>query len=555
MSGRGSRTSGPASGDSDAAPAERRGAHGSRSGSRDSAGLVDLGDSPQQSALFSGLLESAPDPILGIDAAGRIVFANAQTERLFGYGRAELQGQPVELLVPERFRGQHGRQRAGYGLAPATRPMGAGLDLWARRRDGTEFPVEISLSPMAEPAGQLIIAIVRDVTEQKCALEGIRERERKFRAIFNSTFQFIALLAPDGLVLDANHASLELAEVSENEMVGRPVWETAWCVHSPELQGRLKEAVAAAAGGDFVRFEASHPRAAAVDASIKPVRDEAGRVILLVAEGRDITDRKRAELERENLLTLAEEARARAEESLASRQKAEQMKDDLTNMVVHDLKNPVSGITMMIQAALRRSHDLPPRLRDTLLQIDRSCREMLRLVQNVLEIGKIEEGKMPVVREAVMLADVVDQVVREYAPLAEHSGKRLLVGMGSDLPAIAADHGILKRVLVNLVVNALRHSGSHEVRVETAPSSDDGELVIRVVDHGRGIPEDEQARVFEKFASVRHAPGAEPITDTGLGLPFCKLAVERMGGRIALTSASGGPTVFSVVLPIHATAG
>jgi signal transduction histidine kinase len=106
-------------------------------------------------------------------------------------------------------------------------------------------------------------------------------------------------------------------------------------------------------------------------------------------------------------------------------------------------------------------------------------------------------------------------------------------------------------VLVNLVVNALRHSGSREVQVETAPVSGNGEVVLRVVDHGRGVPAEEQARIFEKFESVRRGPGGEHGTDTGLGLPFCKLAVERMGGRIALMSMPGAPTVFTVALPIH----
>jgi signal transduction histidine kinase len=273
-------------------------------------------------------------------------------------------------------------------------------------------------------------------------------------------------------------------------------------------------------------------------------------VILLVPEGRDITDRKRSELEREELLAVAQEARAKAEESLRIRAEAERMKDDLTNMVVHDLKNPVSGIMMMIQAALRRREELPPRHRDTLLQIDRTCKEMMRLIQNVLEISKMEEGEMPVGREPVVLAELVDEVVREYAPVAEQTGRRLSVAVGLELPPVTADHALLKRVLVNLVVNALRHSGSPEVRIECeAPRN--GELAILVIDHGRGISEEDQSRVFEKFASLRPAPRSGQSTDTGLGLPFCKLAVERMGGRIALTSTPGTVTVFRVALPVH----
>lgn len=138
----------------------------------------------------------------------------------------------------------------------------------------------------------------------------------------------------------------------------------------------------------------------------------------------------------------------------------------------------------------------------------------------------------------------------------EQAGKDLQVAVSSELPAVAADPALLKRVLVNLVVNALRHSGSREVRVESAPGSpDDGQIVLRVIDHGHGIPEREQGRIFEKFASVRRGPESEPSADTGLGLPFCRLAVERMGGRIGLASTPGEPTVFAVTLPIHDPAG
>jgi signal transduction histidine kinase len=222
--------------------------------------------------------------------------------------------------------------------------------------------------------------------------------------------------------------------------------------------------------------------------------------------------------------------------------------------IVHDLKNPVNGIAMTVQVMLRRAGDLSERQRRNLLGIELTCREMLRLTQNLLEIAKIEAGKMPIEREAVDLAAVVRQVAAEYGQVAEQVGRRLVVAVGSDLPFATADAALLKRVLVNLVVNAIRHSGASEVRVEATPLPGLGELTVRVVDDGQGIPAADQARIFEKFASVRRTPSGEPSADTGLGLPFCKLAVERMGGSVALTSAPGGPTVFAVTLPIHGQA-
>jgi signal transduction histidine kinase len=236
-----------------------------------------------------------------------------------------------------------------------------------------------------------------------------------------------------------------------------------------------------------------------------------------------------------------------AEEALQARADVERLKDDLTNMVVHDLKNPVNGIAMMVQLALRKGTDLPESQRGYLLQIDRTCREMMRLIQNLLEISKMEEGKMPVAREPIVLAEVADDVAREYASVAEQAGRRLTIAVGTELPPALGDRALLKRVLVNLVVNALRHSGSTEVRLEGG--SEAGRVAVSVIDYGHGIPAEEHARIFEKFRTVRRSPADDPGGDTGLGLPFCRLAVERMGGRIALTSTPGASTVFRVELP------
>jgi PAS domain S-box-containing protein len=125
--------------------------------------------------LFRGLLESAPDAIVIVDTSGTIQIVNRQTEVLFDYPRAELLGQPVEVLLPERFRGRHSAHRAGYQRDPHTRPMGAGLELFGRRRDGSEFPVEISLSPMTlADGGTITISNVRDVTSRKAADQRLR---------------------------------------------------------------------------------------------------------------------------------------------------------------------------------------------------------------------------------------------------------------------------------------------------------------------------------------------------------------------------------------------
>jgi len=239
-----------------------------------------------------------------------------------------------------------------------------------------------------------------------------------------------------------------------------------------------------------------------------------------------------------------------AEEALAAQAEVEQLKDDLTRMVVHDLKNPVSGIAMIVQLAQRKAADLPEAQRRYLWQIDRTCREMMRLIQNLLEISKIEEGKMPVMHEAVPLAELAEEVLAEYRPVAEQASRVLRVAAASAAAAALADRALLKRVLINLLVNALRHSGSRDVEIGVGAASDPGHVQVAVTDHGHGIPVEDQALIFEKFRTVRRSPSDDPATDTGLGLTFCKLAVERMGGHLTLAS-SPERTVFTVTLPVH----
>lgn len=150
----------------------------------------DITEQERSAALFAGLLESAPDAMILATGEGRIELVNRQAELLFGYGREELAGREVEMLIPDRFRDRHPRHRAGYAAAPRVRPMGAGLDLWGLRKDGTEFPVEISLAPLQTPAGEpLIAAAIRDVTERRETEERLQRQHEEILELSTPVIQ------------------------------------------------------------------------------------------------------------------------------------------------------------------------------------------------------------------------------------------------------------------------------------------------------------------------------------------------------------------------------
>ena len=392
---------------------------------------ADLIEREQAGRRFQLLLEAAPDAILEVDPEGRVVLANTEAERLFQRSRSELIGASIEMLIPERFRGGHRAHREHYGAHPVRRPMGAGLDLFAVRKDGSEFAVDINLSPLLDGTDRgHVICVVRDVSQR-------RSSEEKIRALHHSL----------------ERHSLELSAANE------------------ELSLRNQEV-----------------------------------------------------------------------------ERANRLKSEFLASMSHELRTPLNTILGFSELLSEESAGvLNEKQKRFLTHIQRDAGHLLELINDVLDLSKIEAGRLELRLENFAMAVAAAEVLTSIRPLAANKAITLDSALDTQL-VLHADRLRFKEILFNLLSNAIKFT-PQSGRVWVESSLVDGSVCIMVGDTGIGISAEDQHAIFDSFRQVS-ATTKGVREGTGLGLAITKRLVEHHGGKIWVESEPGKGSRFSFTIPL-----
>ena len=382
------------------------------------------------------------------------------------------------------------------------------------------------------------------------------QREKLARIVLDSMYQFVGLLDADGMTLEINRAALQGAGLRMEDIRGKPFWEARWFQVSQEVAEAQRDYVRRAQAGEFIRCDTEvYGRAAGeetivVDFSLLPVKDAQGRVVFLLAEGRNITEKKRAE---------AEVARKNAElQTLLDRiRQLDQLKSDLFANVSHELRTPLALILGPVEELLADEGRLSDAQRSHLRVIQRNAATLLKHVNDLLDLSKHDARQLSVHYVRMDLAAHFRLVAEQFRSLAAPRALAYVVAAPASLTA-EVDPDQFERVLLNLLSNAFKFTppGGRircELQAAGADTGTDRALLV-VQDSGPGIAPDMRQAVFERFRQAQTGTTRE-FGGTGLGLAIAKEFVDLHGGTLGVTAAPGGGALFQVELPRTAPPG
>ncbi len=526
-------------------------------------------------AKFSGILEIAADAIISVDERQRILHYNSGAERIFGWSAQEATGRELSFLLPERFRGNHGKFMQGFGSAvDRARQMGERRAIAGLRRDGREFPAEASISKLVLASGERIYTVLlRDVTDRH-QRDAAQQRLAQAVATLGETLEVGAtertiVQLPVGWLADGAVLDLKTSAGPLRRVVATPANATLAAVLAQMAEQRIDMDSPSRVVDVFRRGEAEHVPVvddewleAHTDSPEELARARAMQVrtvLLLPLVARDhvlgvlsIFRVGEGGAFEEADIAIAKELALRAAYALDNAQlyetarQATIARDHALGVVSHDLRNPISAIGMCARALLAVTPEDDVERRNLVTTIADSTELTQRMIRDLLDVASIELGRLRIERRALGVPQVLAQATELFRRDADERGVLLEVDALPTLPDILGDEQRIVQVLANLMGNALRFTergGSVRLSARRVP----GFVEVAVHDTGAGIPPSELPKIFERYWSIRQNA---PKGGTGLGLAIARGIVEAHGGTLWAESIVGKGSSFRFTVPV-----
>ena len=471
------------------------------------------------------ILKSSFDAIVIVDEGGDILLVNDSAERLFGYDERELIGQKVEVLMPDGFRHEHVSHRKQYHKLPRSRPLVSGLKLKGQRKDGAIFDAEIALTPIEHKNGLLVSSVIRDISADDTS-------EAYFRNVLES--------APDAMIIIDHFGKIVVVNGQAEHMFGY----TRRQLLGQEVEMLLPEAIRGQHISHRAAFSAApqlRPMGSGlelkgrredgtefpVEISLSPFSSTSGTFVSSVI--RDVTNRK--EMERQLI-----EARYEAE-------RANKANSAFLAAASHDLRQPVQALALL-NGALRRTvtDELPLEM---IASQQNSLDAMTNLLNSLLDISRLDAGKVEPEFEEFSVQRLVDRLYAEFSRQASHKGLKFESDTCEQV-VVRSDPNLLSEIIQNYVSNAICYTDKGEVKLSCRDV--EGNLWIDVSDTGIGIDASQLDEIFLEFNQIK-SPGLDK-EGFGLGLAIVKRLADLLDHEIAVQSDPGNGSTFSICLPV-----